>query len=120
MANLCLNNLAIAGSLFQKKSNSEKSLLEQAKFGDQGTDFGHIRCPLCGWRPQKSSRWFCTNCPYPENFSDGCGTAWNTFDTGGICPGCGHQWQWTACLQCWQWSPHEAWYEEKTGRNAHR
>jgi hypothetical protein len=34
-----------------------------------------IRCPLCGWSPRREDKWFCE-----------CGHAWNTFDTGGICP----------------------------------
>jgi hypothetical protein len=38
-----------------------------------------IRCPLCDWEPRRFDRWECF-----------CGTAWNTFDTGGRCPGCGH------------------------------
>ena len=40
----------------------------------------------------------------------GCGTNWQTFITGGVCPGCDHKWQYTACLQCAGWSPHEEWY----------
>jgi hypothetical protein len=40
-----------------------------------------IRCPLCGWSPRKDDRWFCT-----------CGHGWNTFDVGGVCPVCFHQW----------------------------
>jgi hypothetical protein len=30
----------------------------------------------------------------------------NTFDTGGICPACPHQWTDTQCLSCSHWSPH--------------
>jgi len=37
-----------------------------------------IRCPLCDWSPGKEDEWFCT-----------CGHQWNTFDTGGVCPGSG-------------------------------
>ena len=44
--------------------------------------------------------------------NDACGTAWNTFATRGRCPGCAHQWRWTSCLRCDQWSPHGDWYEE--------
>jgi hypothetical protein len=40
-----------------------------------------IRCPLCGWSPQKEDKWFCT-----------CGHEWNTFDTGGVCPAIGSVW----------------------------
>ena len=58
-----------------------------------------IRCPKCAWRPRASSRWWCH-----------CGFSWNTFDTAGLCPGCGFQWEITACLACHQWSKHLDWY----------
>jgi hypothetical protein len=58
-----------------------------------------IRCPLCGWSPRKEDKWFCT-----------CGKQWNTFDTGGVCPACLHQWSETQCLSCSRWSPHTLWY----------
>jgi hypothetical protein len=61
-----------------------------------------IRCPKCNWSPDAESRWRCH-----------CGHAWNTFDTGGVCPGCMYQWQETACLRCHQWSPHSDWYTHK-------
>src|SRR5947209_19324621 len=54
-----------------------------------------IRCPLCGWSPRKDDRWSCS-----------CGHAWNTFDTGGVCPACLHQWTSTQCLSRAGWSPH--------------
>src|SRR3954454_5886029 len=47
-----------------------------------------IRCPKCAWRPKAPDRWMCTQCMY----------VWNTFDTGGICPGCLYQWKETMCL----------------------
>jgi hypothetical protein len=60
---------------------------------------GRIRCPLCQWEPQAQDRWMC-NCRY----------SWNTFDTGGVCPGCLKQWMMTVCLDCHKWSPHSDWY----------
>jgi len=69
-----------------------------------------IRCPACGWQPGASSRWACVDTGAPEHFAPGCGTAWNTFDTRGCCPGCSYQWQWTVCLQCHGWARHEDWY----------
>jgi hypothetical protein len=48
----------------------------------------------------------------PEPPFKGCGTVWNTFLTKGRCPGCSHQWRWTSCLQCQQWSLHDDWYEK--------
>jgi hypothetical protein len=69
-----------------------------------------IRCPTCGWQPTASSRWMCVDTAAPEHFSPGCCTAWNTFDTRGCCPGCRHQWRWTACLQCHTWAKHDEWY----------
>lgn len=43
-----------------------------------------------------------------------CGNLWNTFDTGGQCPSCGKQWEYTQCLSwsCHQWSLHVDWYED--------
>jgi hypothetical protein len=62
-------------------------------------DDGHIKCPKCGWRPRARDRWACT-----------CRYLWNTFETGGVCPGCLKQWIMTACLSCHQWSAHSDWY----------
>lgn len=59
-----------------------------------------IRCPLCGWSPGPQDQWSCT-----------CGHSWNTFETGGVCPGCLHQWSFTQCLSCARWSSHSAWYQ---------
>jgi hypothetical protein len=69
-----------------------------------------IRCPTCGWQPEGSSRWFCVETGAPEHFAPGCGTAWNTFETRGRCPGCSHLWTWTACLSCGAWARHDEWY----------
>jgi len=60
-----------------------------------------IHGPRCGWRPQAEDRRECT---------PSCGTAWNTFRTRGVCPGCGVKWPGTQCLECQRFSPHEAWY----------
>ncbi len=60
-----------------------------------------ILCPECHWKPRQSSRWSCS-----------CGCAWNTFDTGGVCPKCGQAWADTQCLACHEWSPHRQWYRE--------
>ena len=37
---------------------------------------------------------------------------WNTFDTGGTCPGCGKKWRFTQCLACNAMSLHEDWYHD--------
>ena len=58
-----------------------------------------IRCPQCNWTPRTKSLWSCK-----------CGHHWNTFDTRGLCPGCGYQWEITGCLQCGAMSPHLEWY----------
>ncbi|WP_266170583.1 hypothetical protein [Dyella subtropica] len=63
-----------------------------------------IYCPLCTWRPAGSSRWRCSS------MMGGCDTVWNTFWTGGVCPGCSYRWEITICLACKKFSPHENWY----------
>jgi predicted amidophosphoribosyltransferase len=68
---------------------------------DSGTSGPRIRCPRCQWSPRKDDTWACT-----------CGHMWNTFDTGGVCPACLHQWTEAQCLSCHQWSPHSEWYAE--------
>lgn len=62
-----------------------------------------IYCPACRWRPGANARWSCL----PR-----CGTVWNTFATGGLCPGCGVRWQRTQCLACSAVSPHRDWYHD--------
>ncbi len=62
-----------------------------------------IYCPACRWRPGPDARWSCL----PR-----CGTVWNTFATGGLCPGCGVRWQRTQCLACSTVSPHRDWYRD--------
>ena len=78
--------------------------------------FHGVRCPLCTWRPDASSRWCCEPSESPEPFFPGCRTVWNTFSTRGRCPGCDHQWHWTSCLSCSGWSLHEDWYESADER----
>jgi hypothetical protein len=68
---------------------------------ERGTD---IRCPHCAWRPGPDDRWQCS-------IGD-CMTVWNTFWTGGVCPGCGYAWRNTQCLACGEMSPHRDWYHE--------
>jgi hypothetical protein len=102
--------------LLQENAASKKIIAKASRLADRSPDFGRIRCPLCKWRPKPSHRWFCAPCDHPEYFDDGCGTCWNTFSTRGRCPGCGHQWRWTACLSCEGWSLHEDWYEKESNR----
>jgi hypothetical protein len=64
-----------------------------------------IRCPRCKWTPRRENLWTCD-----------CGHQWNTFDTRGLCPGCGRQWEITMCFQCGEMSPHSEWYEKKEPR----
>lgn len=62
-----------------------------------------IFCPKCRWVPQDSDLRMC---------QPGCGCHWNTFDTCGICPQCGRNWEDTQCLACHRWSRHADWYHE--------
>jgi hypothetical protein len=100
-------------TLLQKSLEPEKVPEVADRNDDEDPESGRIRCPLCKWQPQSSDRWYCCDCWEPEYFFGGCGTSWNTFDTRGLCPGCKHQWIWTACLSCDGWSLHEDWYEKK-------
>jgi hypothetical protein len=112
--------LAILLSLFQKGQLPEEIIDEASELDEEAQDFSRIRCPACRWQPRASNRWYCGDCGHPEYFYNACGTAWNTFDTRGRCPGCGHQWRWTCCLSCWEWSLHEDWYvQEEDSRNYH-
>jgi len=64
----------------------------------------YIACPKCDWRPTPDVLWSCS-----------CGHLWHTFDTHGVCPGCGKVWKETQCHifpGCGQWSDHEDWYHE--------
>lgn len=61
-----------------------------------------IYCPECSWWPRSEDRWECSRTD--------CGTVWNTFWTGGVCPGCSYQWKNTQCLRCMEMSPHKSWY----------
>ena len=70
-----------------------------------------IYCPKCKWRPHFSDRWSCV---------PGCLTSWNTFWTGGVCPGCAHQWTKTQCLDCHRFSPHKDWYHSRDGQRDQR
>lgn len=98
--------------LFQK-SIAPARTAEKATLREDDTTGERIRCPLCKWRPAASSRWCCARSGPPENLESGCYTIWNTFETRGRCPGCGHQWRWTICLSCHGWSLHEDWYERE-------
>src|SRR4051794_30533938 len=78
---------------------------------DEDEPLEGIRCPLCRWHPSPSSRWSCLSLDGPEPPFPACGAVWNTFSTRGRCPGCSHQWRWTSCLRCGEWSLHEDWYD---------
>jgi len=98
--------------LFVKDDRLPKTI--QVDLPDRADDpYDPIRCPQCGWRPTAADRWSCTWTGAPEPRFDACGTTWNTFATRGRCPGCSHQWMWTSCLRCAQWSLHEDWYHRE-------
>jgi hypothetical protein len=62
-----------------------------------------IFCPKCEYVLLATDRWICI---------PACGCLWNTFDTCGVCPKCGKNWEDTACPACHRWSPHADWYHE--------
>jgi hypothetical protein len=110
-----LLRVALVFSLFQRGLRPEDASDELSQADDEDPRFARIRCPRCRWRPNSWSLWHCGDCWHPEGFLEGCGAEWNTFDTRGLCPGCGHQWRWTSCLSCEEWSPHEDWYAGDAG-----
>lgn len=56
-------------------------------------------CPACGTSPLVGPFWVCSDCH----------TKFDTFATGGICPGCGKQFTITHCSECDTRSPFAAW-----------
>ncbi|HEX8566479.1 MAG TPA: hypothetical protein VF648_12615 [Pyrinomonadaceae bacterium] len=100
---------------FQRRS--PKEIVEQIAELEEESKFSRIRCPLCQWQPTKASRWCCADCGFPEFYFGGCYTFWNTFETGGACPGCDHLWRWTSCLRCGGWSLHADWYESEMDKS---
>jgi hypothetical protein len=95
--------------LLKEREAPEQIVDERSEDEDEALQ--GIRCPRCSWRPSASSRWTCLWLDTPEPYFDACGTVWNTFTTRGRCPGCSHQWVYTSCLRCDQWSLHNDWYE---------
>lgn len=109
------SNLLRAFSVFAafRKTIETEEILKKMETEEETEDkYRRIRCPLCRWQPGAASRWFCADCDAPEFFYNGCGASWNTFETGGRCPGCRHRWRWTSCLKCGGWARHEDWYEK--------
>jgi len=100
-----------------KKADAPKKIVKESAAPAGSEAARRIRCPRCQWQPDASSRWECWGGDGPEPPFNACGTSWNTFATGGRCPGCSHQWQWTSCLRCDEWSPHLDWYENAPADN---
>jgi hypothetical protein len=70
-----------------------------------GSGRPRIRCPRCAWEPRREDLWMCV-----------CLFVWNTFETGGVCPSCGHRWAETQCQRCHEWSAHLDWYVDDADR----
>ena len=84
--------------------------LDTEKQDEQSGPSGpRIRCPLCGGTPSKRDVWSCT-----------CGHAWNTFDTGGVCPACVRQWTETQCPSCHRWGGEAALLQAADGLGYNR
>lgn len=99
-----------------KKADAPIRITKNASEPADAESVRRIRCPRCQWQPAASSTWVCWSGEGPEPPFPSCGTTWNTFATAGHCPGCGHQWQWTSCLRCHEWSLHVDWYEDIESR----
>jgi predicted RNA-binding Zn-ribbon protein involved in translation (DUF1610 family) len=73
----------------------------QAILGQISYDYEvEISCPECGWKPKPGSKWACDNCR----------TEWNTFNTNGLCPKCGHSHHVTGCPDCGRVTERRRWY----------
>ncbi|HEX4991341.1 MAG TPA: hypothetical protein VFW91_21390, partial [Candidatus Binatia bacterium] len=59
--------LAITFRIFQDRLKPTETP-EKATARDKAEEFSRIRCPLCKWRPNTSSRWYCSDCDHPEYF----------------------------------------------------
>ena|SRR5687768_13494856 len=110
---ICPEGLLAGLHLYFRRSVPDESEPDISELGLNDAAMPGIRCPICKWRPLRSSKWMCADSGPPEFFYDACGTEWNTFETRGLCPTCMHQWAWTSCLSCWGWSRHEDWYEDE-------
>ena len=104
----------MAEMLLLKESRKTEQIVADVARLDDDDELQGIRCPKCSWRPTRSDLWCCFALDTPEPPFDFCLTSWNTFSTHGRCPGCRHQWIWTSCLSCEEWSLHEDWYERRT------
>ena len=71
----------------------------QAEAAKQALLMVGVACPSCGWVPPRGATWRCD-----------CGHEWNTFETGGRCPGCLKIWRTTECFSCHQLLAHHQWY----------
>jgi Zn-dependent protease len=58
-------------------------------------------CPACGTPPVAGKFWRCGKC----------NTVFDTFETGGTCPGCGNPFPTTECGNCRQRSPISLWHQ---------
>jgi hypothetical protein len=91
----------IGGCIVTHRSDAESCRVASPAELDEifGPVMPGIRCPKCEWAPRSKNLWSCK-----------CGHHWSTFDTRGLCPECGYQWEETACPQCSEMSPHADWY----------
>ncbi len=62
-------------------------------------------CPSCGASPPMGMFWTCSNC----------GTQFDTFETGGVCPRCGRVFAVTSCADCGKASPIAQWQGAPVG-----
>ena len=99
--------LATRSLLLLKGEPTRVRTVDRRERAKQRNGRTRIRCPRCGWEPGRHDRWICR-----------CFHVWNTFDTRGVCPGCGYQWLETQCLRCKVMSRHEDWYVVEPGQSS--
>jgi len=64
---------------------------------------GSVACPECGWIPCGQPLWKC----------DGCGAAFDTFETRARCPRCEKTWEVTLCIACRRTPRHSDWWRKR-------
>ena len=70
---ICPESLLAGLHLYFRRSIPEESETDISESRLDDGALPGIRCPICKWRPLRSSRWMCADSGPPEYFYDACG-----------------------------------------------